>query len=174
MGNFYGRISLWDCPHRRVVPFRDLNLLKNQARQTNHSFFIYWSSINFTPFSFIIVIYYFWRTHITVFFLLRKWFNHCLWLAANIFFLFYYIMPSCYNIFVTASFVVGTWPRSQQRGPSLCTSWLEVSFGPQCGRKHSSPEVQEVPPQHSNVMFSLRSRIILSTKIHKSIWKGKF
>ena len=102
MSNFCGKIPLWDCPHWGVVPFLDLRLLGKQARQT---VFILLCSFP----------------------LPRKWFNPRLWLTANTFLLFYHIISSCYNILLTAFFAMGTWPRSQWKGTSLCTSWLEVS-----------------------------------------------
>ena len=105
----------WDCPHWRVVPFQDLNLLRNQARQINHFLFL---SIKIISFYFIVVINLF----------LPNSYHCVLCLKASKFLLFYHVIPSCYNIFVIASSAVGTWPRSQQRGPSLCTSWLGVSF----------------------------------------------
>ena len=67
VGNFLGRISLWDCLYWRVVPFLDLNLLRNQARQTNHSFLKVDLALTLLLSLYLLSLTYFCRTHFTVF-----------------------------------------------------------------------------------------------------------
>ena len=111
-----------------MVPFLDLTPLRNQARQTNISSF-YWSNINIISFFFLLLLLtHFCHIYFTVLFppLLRKWFFFFLANSKHILLIFVILHLSAITFFVTTSSVVGTCPKSQQRGSSYCTSWLGV------------------------------------------------